>query len=500
MRLLICILTLIHVIPIWLITYYPSQDGPCHIFNSFMLKEYSNPQYPLFREFYEINKRLLPNWFSHLTLAGLMYIFSPLVAEKVLLTAYVLLFSAAIYYFLESVERGRNFLGLFGFFFIYNYLLHMGFYNFAYSVPLYLISVGYWWRNRDHFGLKQIAILDLILILNYFCHLVSLVLSVISILFLALLVYKLKLKKILILLFSMFPAYWLTLSYLMFKGTQRGARWDFENLYRYLLSIGSMVSYNRMQYWVSVPLAIIFGLLILYTLFKDKLRLKNGRLIYRWGQKDYFLLLFCLIVLIYFIAPDGVSGGGFITTRLCLYPFLVILGWLSSDYPKVLKFALGAVVIALMLFNVGYTAYYYRLLDADMKEYVSGVDAVKSNSALLPLSFDHHGRSLRIGLFLHAVGHYGVRTGGIDLDNYEAETGYFPTKFRFPAGEKRPELGLIEGKAADIDIGKYLDTVDYVLAWSLKPESEFYQRLTEHYKLVKRNGRMSVFERKSTSF
>ena len=92
-------LILVHLLPIWLFAYFPTQDGPSHIYNSQVLREYWNPEYG-FQMFYNINWHLFPNWLSHFALAVLMGVFSPFIAEKVYLSAYVIFFPIAILYFL----------------------------------------------------------------------------------------------------------------------------------------------------------------------------------------------------------------------------------------------------------------------------------------------------------------------------------------------------------------------------------------------------------------
>ena len=76
-----------HLLPLWVFKYFPSQDGASHIYNAYLLKEYNNPAMYKVRECFELNLTLFPNWFSHALMAGLMFVVSPLVAEKILLTS-----------------------------------------------------------------------------------------------------------------------------------------------------------------------------------------------------------------------------------------------------------------------------------------------------------------------------------------------------------------------------------------------------------------------------
>src|SRR6478672_1600454 len=88
-HLLLLALLLLHVAPLWFFPYFPSQDGPAHLENAVILRDYRDR--PVLQEFYEPNLSPDPNWLGHLILAGLMTVLPLLVAEKVLLTGYLLL-------------------------------------------------------------------------------------------------------------------------------------------------------------------------------------------------------------------------------------------------------------------------------------------------------------------------------------------------------------------------------------------------------------------------
>ena len=179
-QLVIAILLLLHLLPIWGFKCFPSQDGLSHLYNAHILKSYANPDNYLLRQVYDLRLTLFPNWSSHLILLALMYLFPPLICEKILLTICITLTPLSLFYFLNSVVwpnlqpvnhrsfllatqstgRGKtlperisllfsgNFLGLVGFIYAFNYLLHMGFYNFTLSISLFFFTLGYWCRHQ----------------------------------------------------------------------------------------------------------------------------------------------------------------------------------------------------------------------------------------------------------------------------------------------------------------------------------------------------------------
>ena len=97
---LIAILLFLHLLPVWCFKYFPTQDGLSHLYNAHILKSYANPDNYLLRQVYDLRLTLFPNWSSHLILLALMYLFPPLICEKILLTLCITLIPLSLFYFL----------------------------------------------------------------------------------------------------------------------------------------------------------------------------------------------------------------------------------------------------------------------------------------------------------------------------------------------------------------------------------------------------------------
>src|SRR5262249_22373701 len=160
---------------VWCFRYFPSQDGPAHLENAVILRDYNREDRPLLRTFYEINTNPEPNWASTLLLAGLMYVLPPLAAEKVLLTGYLLLLPLSVRFALNAVRPGAGVLAVLAFPFVPNLFFHMGFYNYCYSLPLFFLVAGWWLKHRERMGWRGTLVLMALGLVLYFCHLMSLV-------------------------------------------------------------------------------------------------------------------------------------------------------------------------------------------------------------------------------------------------------------------------------------------------------------------------------------
>ncbi len=491
------VLTLLYLLPIWLVTYFPSQDGPSHVYNAVILKEYNNTEsYPLFQQYYDLNLTPMPNWLSHAGMMLLMFVFSPLIAEKILVSGYVLLLLLGVWYFIGSVDREKRWYAFLMFPFVYNYLLQMGFYNFCYSLAFFLYAIGYWWKHRSQFNLERALTLNLILVLAYFSHPVSIVLALFSIAVLWLLTLRRhRIKRHLLQIPMLLPACVLPLWFIWTHGTQSSqGSWTTVRLKEYLLGLEVLYSFSETQLKLGFVLIIFFWVFHVMTFFREKIRWTERGPRFRLQREDGFLLLSVIFIILFFLVPDGLSGGGFMKHRLSLYPFLILLPWFSARLGKYIKWGSIGILTLLAVLNLGYLLHWYSMLDADMQEFRAGIETVEPNHTIMPLAFDRNGRCDRIGMFLHAIGYYCAFTGGVEWDNYEATTDYFP--IRYKPGLNRPDTGIIEGQPQNALIAPYADLVDYIHTWAMPPDSPIEQKIEQHYTPVFAEGRTRIYKRK----
>jgi len=90
-NLLFAALVVISLVPLWVFKYFPSSDGFSRLENAVIIRDFFSAEHNIFRQFYTINV-CLPTWVGHLILAGLSYILPLLIAEKLFLSIYIILF------------------------------------------------------------------------------------------------------------------------------------------------------------------------------------------------------------------------------------------------------------------------------------------------------------------------------------------------------------------------------------------------------------------------
>ena len=105
---LFVLLLILHIIPIWVFDFFPSQDGVSHIYNAHVLKEYHKHENYIIRDVWQLNLTVFPNWISHISLTGMLYIFPPIIAGKILLTLMIISIPISFLYFLHAIHKEKS--------------------------------------------------------------------------------------------------------------------------------------------------------------------------------------------------------------------------------------------------------------------------------------------------------------------------------------------------------------------------------------------------------
>ena len=458
-RILIFLLIILHILPLWIFKYFPSQDGPAHIYNAYVLKAFQDTEESsLMREYYKLNLALFPNWFSHAFMMLMMYIVPPLAAEKILLSVIIALFPLSLFYFLDAVNKGKNLYGFLGFLFSYHYLLLMGFYSFSISVPMFFFALGYFAKHKEDMGLKNMAILNLLCLLVYFCHILSYGLLILSLTLLSIISFYRKPRRTMGLLVYMLPLYFILANYLLSNGigqseshfsmSQIWGRFSSGHLWSYLLSTKSLMYFTDSHLIITRLMLVLLGALFIATLYS---RIRQRKIV---SAENQFLLVFAIITAIYFIMPSGMMSGGWINDRINLFIFPALLPFLREDFHRHIRRGLVIIMIIFAIAHLSLSCRYYYPLDKMMKEYTSGTKLIEKNKAVLGL-FDDRSPGVKdvppvthdefVEPFTQITSYYCLGNGCVDLVNYEAVYDYFPVNWK----DDRPEI------------------IDYIVTWRL---------------------------------
>ena len=431
------IASILNLAPILGVSYFVSLDGAAHLYNAKLVLEKLIGGNGTFLDSYFIfNPLIVPNWFGHIYLAGLFNVFSVIVASKTALSSAVIGLAYSFRSLIKTVSDGEVWISWFIFPFIYSFIFFLGFYNFCFGLIFLFLSISYFIRTAtNEFRIKEILILMVLNSLAYSCHIF--VFAVIQFVCVThtLYIYFLKLKgwdamwrKLSFIALASFPG--IILSYLYFSSGILGNDKIFvatNELTQWLKTLRLLVIYTKDEEMFSQKIVYVLASVLLITGFvklNSFVKLRNKQLSFLVKSNDYWIILSAILLILYFTLADSDGSAGFVSLRLCLLFFLFLIIWISSEkLPKWVQILSVSVMISIQYYRASYLLPQIKSLSEQAEQCVKLGKEIKPNSVVLPINY------LDNWLFLHFCNFPGIQKPMVILDNYEAQTGYFPLKW-----------------------------------------------------------------------
>lgn len=517
---------------IWTVPWFVTQDGLTHLYNATIIVD-SFAADSAFRPYYEVHWSPLPNWGGHLVLVGLLKLVSPWTADRIMMSATLLGFAAAMVWARGRIAGGRASFGSLALASVsslgFSWL--MGFAGFQLGACLFSVTLAVWWTGRDDLRPGRMVALGALLVLGYFCHLVSLGLTACALVFLA--------------LFSPTdaPRGWrrrlvrtgLCLSPLVFLGAmylglsrQGGpmrpklpALGDFLSVSGWVGRLGwvdpiSLAMKDVLPFtdriapafaifspvvWLSAAGLLSFAAVALGT--REATRSDRERLVW--------LALALILVLGGVFGPDamGEGHGDYLPQRVALLGLAALvpaidMGSRPATPSKAGRLATIALAVALALQTV--VVWDYAIDCRDKAGRIAEAAAtVERGRRVASLLTDVRTR-FRVNSMLHADCWAGVARDAIVWTNYETRHYYFPVQFRpgivGPDSYELERIALMSapGEAEERRqkwrrlLDSHHDQIDELIVWRRDPELD---AITERFfELARDHGEARVFRRR----
>lgn len=483
--------TLALLLPLWTVLRVATVDGACHLYNAWVMRHLHDPAYPLFATHFYVDPEPVPNWLIQTLLYGLLAVAPPAVAEKLLLSLYVVLFAAAAWWFAGSQAPQRRANAFLALPFIYNLLFHYGFYNFLFSLPLFLFAVGWWWRGRERPTWTWAVVLNGLLLACYFAHIVSLVMAGFTIAVLwAASFERARWRRWLLQPLVLLPQLILPFRFVSSRpGALAPSAWTLQEKWLNLSELRPLFAF-RTEHWQGIALAVLFAALAVATVVgrrEPEVPAAAGP-----PARHAFLLAALAAVLLYFAGPSGVAGGSVLEPRLVLYPFLLLLPGLAPPWPRLSRTAVAVALSLLVGWESWSLAGWLGRASQGVDELLAGHARVRPDSRVIDIIFDIYASLDRQVSGAHAVGYLVAEKRLIDWGDYQAGTGYFPVRFRPGVEIPRHSELLPQGYRA----GLYAPLVDYVYTRAMPPDSPLRPRLRQFYRPISQVGAGQLWERR----
>ena len=148
-RVAVILLLIVCQLPVWLLDYFPTQDGPAHLSTAVGLAKLESGTNLELGTFLEPNWRVQSNQLVATFLKLMVAFVPPATAEKLLVALIFILFPLALFYLLSSRGAPNSFVLILTFPLIFMRVVHLGFYNYALGLVLLCFSLGYYLRRRE---------------------------------------------------------------------------------------------------------------------------------------------------------------------------------------------------------------------------------------------------------------------------------------------------------------------------------------------------------------
>ncbi len=459
-------LTAAHVALVWLLPFFPSQDGPNHLYNLVILRDMLHAAGG-WESHYALTLHVAPN-LGFTLLAYPWLSVSPIAAERIFLTVYVLLMAAAAPAFLRAFGRPAFPVSYFVFVAIFSQPVMMGFYSEIVGTPLVLLGLALVWKTRARSPWVRFVVLNVSGLVIFVAHLIPFGIYILAVLIEAAAeepAWAGRPRRVVLRAAMLLPA--MAPAGIFYFAHHAGAelRWSIRpgNILRDLFCFGEYT----FSYWQLVP-GLAAGYLACDAL-RAGLRKNSGSSTSSESVARRFLSALCLILLvIYIFAPNSLGGGQEFQRRLP--PLILLLGLplLAPQTPRLTprRYAQLTASVACLVLLLNAALFWSE--SRRVAQFVRGMDAVPRGALLVTARLDGEKHSFPDPLY-HAAGYYGIE-GAVDLGQYlddEVGRGTFPSRFSYF------ELRLLPTVSGDETSRIYngtlrasaLPDVQYALCW-----------------------------------
>lgn len=461
----------LHAWPVLGFPWFPTLDGPTHLYNARIIVSLLSGD-PGATRFFALDPFPEPNWLGHAIMAAVMCLSSAQAAEKTVMLLYVVGLPLS-FRFAARRLGATNALGqLLVFPFIYGFTFRIGFLNFSLGLPLLLISIGVGIRAMNAPSRRTFYPLAGLLLALYFAHLTCFLMAVLALVTLAypkawatsheggitwLAAYWRRAKPLLL---AALPGLALCMAFFVVHQDPRTdlKRLPMADLLTDLVTGRPFVALSdgeapgaRLITWAMMALTMVAIL-------------TGHRSAAQRAGDNWALVPFGLSLAAYLLVPDQMATGGFITVRLLLFVYLFWAIWLALQPARHwLSNALLLVLSCAQLFQLRIHYDHTKGLNDELADLLAIGHGVPKDAALIPLNYSGNWMHSNFPCYLGAINSANV------LDNFGARTAHMPVRWRGGSdpGDAVGTFATSDRPCVRLNAGIGASLVNEVLTWKL---------------------------------
>ncbi len=500
------LLLVLSLVPLWIIRYIPSLDGPQHLYNSNVIIQLLKGS-DIFREFFRINEVVVGYWTGHFALSFFNLFLPSWLAEKMFLTAYVFGLVFSFRYLVRSIYPEKQNLLIFLIFpFVFHSYLLMGYYSFCIAGIFFFWAFGYWIRHNAHFRAREMILFGALVLGVFLSHALVFVFFGASFLLYFILtfihsrvgrepgtVWKELLSKLWKVAVSVLPAVLLWGIYIRavmgINPTVTATAYYKMELLRFVIRIRQLVGFNHEM--ESPAFRMLFALLVLLSVlaliqYIGRRKSREGHWLEAFNPSHAWIGIAFLFLVLYFFAPDRISAGN-LTHRFGLFFFLALLVCLATrPLPRWSQMLALLVVVGVLGSTRAIQSGFYFKLNQDISEIREMSNYMEEGKSVLSINSSNNWVHRHFQLYV------ADEKDLVHLKNPQC-AGQFPVKWNensLPECYAGPQW-VKPDRAPDIrGSGHRKLQVDYITVfyqkafWEAEDEQKWQQILREHYELV----------------
>jgi hypothetical protein len=157
---------------VWVLSLplFPTSDGPMHLYYVHVLRELLGKGPSAYEHYYFIKHLLPPYSLYYYSQMVLSMAVPDLMAEKIIVCTYFILFVFGFRYLATAVGPGGQLMSLLAPLLLLNWPLGMGFVNFCIAVSLAMWAIGLWWRVSGTANFSRKLLFLLLVYLTMLTH------------------------------------------------------------------------------------------------------------------------------------------------------------------------------------------------------------------------------------------------------------------------------------------------------------------------------------------
>ena len=488
-----------HIGLVWLLPYFPTQDGPSHLYNLVILKDLLNGGRE-WGNYFTYTLHAVPNLGFNLLSYPMLHLFSPLVVEKLFVSIYIVLMGVSVPLFLHTFNNRSLPFIYFVFPVIFNFNLLMGFYSFVIGVPLFLIAFSISWKIRIRSIACKFIFLNIAGFIIFYCHIIPFVFFLISLIAITVtrsMGFRRRIVELTKFIATISPIILNLIYYLIHspKSSFSGVSYLF-SVPRYIRLLVELFPFSSLNFslWQLFPASLVMFLYFLfsYSSAKDIYKKNRQNKIVPDSEK-ILLFLLSILILIYLFTPFRFGGGCFFNERFPWLILLIIVPLFQIPDTIFWKRFGQKIIVGTVSFFFAFNTVVIWQQSRNVEKFLSGLNASLPKGAYVMTykKIDSKAVWPRVDVLMHAASYYGIINGCVDIGNYETDLDYFPIHFKDTI-PRFPSLDQIGYKAETIDWSDY-PSIQFLLGW--KVDKNDTEQLFKFFHIIWKEDSFSIWKK-----